>query len=98
MVLNSFNDVTLVHGLKGFLGDDGVEIVERYQEVVEVTLTLLEGSGVSESTLVIGHGPFGGAHNSQVMVKLRVHTAQEGVLACETLASYIREINIKAVL
>ena len=87
MVLNSFYDVTLVHGLKSFLSNDGVEIVERYQEVVQVTLTLLEGSGVSEGTLVIRHGPLRGGHNSQVVVKLGVHTAQEGVLACEILAS-----------
>jgi len=52
-----------------------MEIMERDQEMVQVSLTLLEGSGVSEGTLIIGNRPFGGAHNSKIVVKVWIDAA-----------------------
>ena len=68
-----------------------MEIMERDQEMVQVSLTLLKGGGVSESTLVIGNRPFGGAHNSKVMVKVWVDASKECVLTGEALVCQVEQ-------
>ena len=68
-----------------------MEIMERDQEMVQVSLTLLEGSGVSEGTLIIGNRPFGGAHNSKIMVKVWVDASKESVLTCEALVCQVEQ-------
>ena len=85
MVLNRLNDVAHLDGLEELLGHHDVEVVEGHEEVVEVALTLLEGGGVAECTLVVRNGPLRGAHDSQVVVEVGVETAEEGVLTGETL-------------
>ena len=45
------------------------------QEVVEVALALLKGGGMAEGALVVGNGPLGSAHNSKVVVAVRVDRA-----------------------
>jgi hypothetical protein len=83
VVLNRLNDIAELDRLEGLLGHDHVEVVEGHQEVVEVALALLKGSGVAEGALVVGNGPLGGAHHTQVVVHVGVDAAQEGVLAGE---------------
>lgn len=83
MVLDGLNDVSELHALEGLLCEDGVEVVNGDQEVVEVALALLEGGGVAEGALVVGHGPLGGAHHSQVVVAVRVDGPEESVLGSE---------------
>jgi hypothetical protein len=48
--------------------------------VVQVALTLLQRGWVAEGALVVGDWPLGGAHNSQVVVAIRVDRTQECVL------------------
>ena len=86
MVLNCFNNVTEFHGLEDLLCEDSVEVVEGYEEMVQVALTFLEGSGVAEGALIVRNGPFGSTHNAQVVVQFWVDTSEEGVLGCEALA------------
>ena len=42
---------------------------------------------MAEDSLVVGDGPFGSAHHSQVVVQVWVDAAQEGVLGGEVLLS-----------
>lgn len=83
MVLDSLNNISEFHALECLLGEDGVEIVDGDQEMVQVALALLQGGGVAEGALVVGDGPLWGAHDSQVMVAVRVDGAEEGVLGGE---------------
>ncbi len=85
VVLDGLDDVAELHALEGLLGEDGVEIVHGDQEVVQVALTLLKGGGVAEGTLVVGNGPLGGAHHSQVVVAVGVDRTKESVLGGEAL-------------
>ena len=48
--------------------------------MIEVSLSLLEGCGVSESSLIVRDGPLGGAHHSQVVVSVGVDASEQGVL------------------
>ena len=72
VVLDGFDDVAELHGLEHLLGGDGVEVVDGDEEVAEVALSLLEGGGVSEGSLVVGDGPLGGAHHSEIVVAVGV--------------------------
>lgn len=72
VVLDGLDDVAELHGLEHLLGGDGVEVVDGDEEVAEVALSLLEGGGVSEGSLVVGDGPLGGAHHSEVVVAVGV--------------------------
>ena len=72
MVLDGLDDVSEFHALEGLLGEDGVEVVDGDQEVIKVALALLERGGVAEGTLVVGDGPLGSAHHSQVVVAVGV--------------------------
>ena len=83
MVLDGFNDISEFEVLEHLLGHDHVEVVEGDHEVVKVACILLKGSGVAEGTLVVRDGPLGGAHNSQVVVHVRVEGTDEGVLRRE---------------
>jgi hypothetical protein len=78
-----------------------VEIVNRYQEVVQVTSMLLKGSRVAECALIVRDGPLGGAHHTEVVIKVGVQGAEEGVLSGETAGSHyiannMLEINDKS--
>lgn len=72
-----------------------MEIVDWHEEVVQVALSLLEGGGVSEGSLVVGDGPLGGAHHSQVVVAVGVQGAQHGVLSSEATAGNCEEVKFK---
>ena len=72
MVLNCLNNVTLSVGLKDFLGNENVHIVEWYLEVEEISSTLLKGSWMSEGSLVVWNWPLWGGNHSQVMVQVWV--------------------------
>lgn len=85
MVLNSFDDVAKLEGLESLLGNDGVLVVQRHVHVVQVAIDLLGRGWVSEGALVVGNGPLGGAHDSEVVVAVGVDRAQEGVLGGEAL-------------
>ena len=80
MVLNRLYDVAELQGLQGLLCEDSVEVVKRHEEVVKVSLSLLEGGGVSELSLIVRDGPLWGAHNTEVVVHVGVNTAEQGVL------------------
>jgi hypothetical protein len=54
--------------------------MHRYQEVVQVATVLLERSGVTEGTLIVRDWPLRGAHNSEVVIKIRVQRAEKSVL------------------
>ena len=49
-----------------------MEVVDGDEEVAQVALSLLEGGGVSEGSLVVGDGPLGGAHHSEIVVAVGV--------------------------
>ena len=72
MVLDGLYDVAELHALESLLGEDGVEVVDGDQEVVQVALALLQGGGMAEGALVVGDGPLGGAHHAQVVVAVGV--------------------------
>ena len=80
VVLNSLNDVSLSVGLECLLSDESVEVVEGDAEVPQVALALFESSRVSEGSLVVGNGPLGGGHHSQLVVAVGVDRAEESVL------------------
>ena len=65
-----------------------MEVVHWHEEVVKVSELLFEGSGVTESSLVVRHGPLGGAHHSQVVVQVGVDAPEQGVLGGEVLLGH----------
>ena len=83
MVLDGFNDISLAVCLEDFLGLHGVMVVEGHQEVTQVANALFEGDWVSECSLVVGDGPLGRAHDSQVVVQVGVDAPEESVLGCK---------------
>ncbi len=85
VILDGLDDVPELHALQGLLGEDGVEVVHGDEEMVQVALALLKGGGVAEGALVVGYGPLGGAHHSQVVVAVGVDRTEESVLGGETL-------------
>lgn len=85
MVLDGLHDVAQLQGLQGLLRQDRVEVMQGHQEVVQVALTLLKGCWVPEDALVVGDGPLGGAHNSEVVVHVGVQGGEHGVLGTEVL-------------
>ena len=50
--------------------------MEGHQEVTNISLSLLEGGGVSEHPLVVRHGPLRSGHYSQIVVSLRVDASE----------------------
>ena len=80
VLLNGLNNVALTLKLEELLRDHDVGVVKVDHVVAEVALVFVEASGVTESTLVVGNGPLGGAHNTEVVVSVGVHGTNEGVL------------------
>ena len=80
MLFNSLNNVALALKLKELLGDHDVGVVDVDHEVSEVTIVLVQSSRVAVGTLVVGNGPLGGGHDTQVVVSVWVQTGHHGVL------------------
>ena len=83
VVLDGLNNVATAFHLEVFLGDDNVGVVDGHVVVQEITTLFVKGSRVSPGTLVVGNGPGGGAHHTQVVVAVRVELSDEGVLSGE---------------
>ena len=88
VVLNGLDDVPELKGLQGLLGHNSVEIVHWDQEMVQVACVLLQGSWVTEGALVVGDGPLWGAHNTEVVVEIRVQGAKKSILSSKTTGSH----------
>ena len=80
VLLNSLNNVALALELEHLLSHHDVSVVDGHEEVTEITLVLVETSGVAEGTLVVGDGPLGSRHDTQVVVAVGVHRRDQRVL------------------
>ena len=80
MVLDGLDDVALALELKHLLGHEDVAVVDFDKEAAKVTFVLIKTSRVTESTLIVGDGPLGSAHDAQVVVSVRVVGTDEGSL------------------
>ena len=80
MLLNRLNNVAFAFKLEKLLCNHYVRVIESDHDVTEIALVLIETSGVAEGTLVVGNGPLGSGHYTQVVVSVWVQGTDEGVL------------------
>ena len=91
MVLNCFNNISELISFQGLLCHDSMEVVNGDEEMTEISSVLLERCGMAESSLVVGNGPLRSAHDTKVVIKVRIQGAEEGVLGGEATGGNLCE-------
>ena len=64
VVFNCFDNVAIAHGLHHFLRNNNVIISYWLSNVTQSYIILFLGRRMSELSLIVRYGPFGGVHNS----------------------------------
>ena len=80
VVFNSFDDMTLAVHLKKLFSNNGVRVVEGNVDIVNVAISSIKISRVTEGTLVVWNRPGRSCHNAKVVVAISYQTANKGVL------------------
>jgi hypothetical protein len=80
VLLNRFNNVAFALKLEEFLRNHDMSVVDCNHNVAEIAFVLIKTSGVAEGTLVVGNGPLGSCHYTQIMVSVWVQGANKSVL------------------
>lgn len=88
VLFDGFNNVAFAVKLQQFFGEDHVVVRHIVCDIRNVAQRLIQVSGVAESTLVIGHGPGWGCHDTQVVIHIRAHRGRESHLRERSLGSY----------
>ena len=97
VLFNSLNNVALALKLKELLGDHDVGVVDFDHEISEVTIVLVQSSRVAVGSLVVGNGPLGSGHDTQVVVSVWVQTRHHSVLRECTLLNCHKIIDLVSV-
>ena len=58
--------------------------------MVKISLSVFEGSRVSELSLIVGDRPLGGTHHSQLVVSVWIETAKQSILSGEARSCHYR--------
>ena len=80
VLLYGLDNVALALELQELLSNHNVRVVHCDAEVADVALVLVEASGMTEGTLVVGDGPLGRGHDAQVMIPVGVQRVYKRIL------------------
>ena len=84
VVLHGLNDVTEALCSQRLLGNNSMDVGDRLGNIGEISLVNVAGiHWVPHNSLIVGNGPGGGRHHSELVVALWDDRSEEGVLGAE---------------
>ena len=84
VVLHGLNDVAEALCSQRLLGNNSMDVGDRLGNVGEISLVNVAGiHWVPHNSLIVGNGPGGGRHHSELVVALWDDRSEEGVLGAE---------------